>query len=102
MPVTGSTPITAPMLITAWLVIHMVMPTANRLPNRSGAPVAARSPYQARAKNRARRTTAPIRPSSSPTTEKMKSVWALGSVPYFSPAAAQAQAEDVPGTQPDQ
>ncbi len=28
--------------------------------------------------------TAPTRPSSSPTTEKMKSVWAFGSVPHFS------------------
>ena len=83
MPVTGRTPMTAPMLITAWLVIQVVMPTARRLPNRSGARVAARRPNQARAKNRPRSTTAPTRPSSSPTTEKMKSVWALGRSPHF-------------------
>ena len=59
MPVTGSRPMTAPMLITAWLVIQVVMPTAIRLPNRSGARVAARSPNQARAKNNESSTTAP-------------------------------------------
>ncbi len=37
MPVTGSTPTTAPTLITAWLVIQTVIPTASRLPKRSGA-----------------------------------------------------------------
>ena len=83
MPVTGSTPITAPTLMTAWLAIHVVIPTASRLPKRSGARVAARSPNQARAKNATRSMTAPNRPSSSPTTEKMKSVWALGRRPHF-------------------
>ena len=83
IPVTGRSPTTAPMLITAWLVTQVVTPTASRLPNRSGARVAARSPYQARAKKSPRRRTAPTRPSSSPTTEKMKSVWALGSRPHF-------------------
>ena len=37
MPVTGSTPITAPMLMIAWLVIQVVTPTATRQPKRSGA-----------------------------------------------------------------
>ena len=45
--------------------------------------MAARNPYQARRKNRPSTMTAPTRPSSSPITEKMKSVWALGSRPHF-------------------
>src|ERR1019366_10303470 len=49
IPVTGSRPITAPMLITAWLVIQQVAATASRAPKRSGARLAARNPYQARA-----------------------------------------------------
>ena len=42
IPVTGRTPMTAPMLMTAWLVIHVVTPTATRQPKRSGARLAAR------------------------------------------------------------
>ena len=44
MPVTGSSPTTAPMLMTAWPTIHTVMPAASSTPNRSGARNAARMP----------------------------------------------------------
>ena len=53
IPVTGSSPMTAPMLMTAWLVIQHVAATASSAPKRSGARPAARSPYQASAPNRA-------------------------------------------------
>ena len=78
IPVTGSTPITAPTLMIVSDVIQATMASASRPPNRSGARVAARSPNQASAPSRASTATAPTSPSSSPMTEKMKSVWALG------------------------
>ena len=47
-------------------------------------------------------STAPTKPSSSPTTEKMKSVWALGRIPHFSAATAQSEAEEVARPQADE
>ena len=38
MPVTGSTPMTAPMLMTAWLVIQVVTPTATQAAEAVGGP----------------------------------------------------------------
>ena len=51
-PVTGSTPTTAPMLITAWPTTHTVAPAASNAPNRSGA----RRPRCALRAHRTRRT----------------------------------------------
>lgn len=42
MPVVGRVTVTAPMLITAWAVIQVVMPHARSDPNRSGARSATR------------------------------------------------------------
>ena len=102
MPVTGSTPMTAPTLITAWLVIQVVMPTARRLPNRSGARVAARRPNQARAKNRPRSTTAPTRPSSSPDHREDEVGVGVGQEAPLLPAAPESQTEDVARAQADE
>ena len=102
MPVTGSTPMTAPMLITAWLVTQVVTPTASRLPKRSGARVAARSPYQARAKNRPRSTTAPDQAELLPHHREDEVGVGVGQrAPLLAPAA-QAQAEEVARSEADQ
>ena len=51
MPVIGSSPHTAPMLITACPTIHAVMPAARSAPNRSAARAAARMPSTANPAN---------------------------------------------------
>ena len=84
IPVTGSTSITAPMFMTAWLTIQHVMPIATSIAKRSGALRAALSPSQPRPRNRPRTKSAPTSPVSSPITEKMKSVCGLGRRPHFS------------------
>ena len=78
MPVTGRRPTTAPTLMTVSAAIQATSATASRPPKRSGARAAARSPNQTKATRRPSTQSAPTRPSSSPITEKMKSVWALG------------------------
>ena len=45
---TGSSPTTAPMLITACPTIHAVMPAASSMPKRSGARSATRTPTTAK------------------------------------------------------
>ena len=82
MPVTGSTPTTAPMLISVSAASHATRPTANRPPNRWRDRVAARIPNQTKAPSSSRTRAAPMKPNSSPMTEKMKSVWALGRKPH--------------------
>ena len=84
IPVTGRRPSTAPMLITASVAIQATRPAASSIPNRSGASSAALKPFSASAPNRSITAKAPMIPSSSPITEKMKSVWALGRLPHFS------------------
>ena len=84
MPVTGRTPTTAPMLITVSLASQATRPTANRPLKRSGERVAARRPNQMKAPNSASTSAAPMKPNSSPITEKMKSVWAFGRNPHCS------------------
>ena len=51
-PVTGSSPTTAPMLITAWPTSQAVIPAATRPAKRSVARQAIRMPTRARARNR--------------------------------------------------
>ncbi len=83
MPVTGSSPTTAPMLITACAITHTVTPAASSEPNRSGAGIAMRTPSTANTANRPSTRKHPIRPSSSPMMAKMKSVCALGRKFHF-------------------
>ncbi len=78
IPVTGSTPTTAPMLIKVSAATHATSPRASRAPYRSTEVVAARMPSHKKAPRRTSTVNAPTMPSSSPMTEKMKSVWALG------------------------
>jgi hypothetical protein len=73
-PVMGRTPITAPMLTTAWTTIHAVSPAAARRANRSGTRRAIRSPAKASPPYRKVTHTVPTRPSSSPMMAKMKSL----------------------------
>jgi hypothetical protein len=78
IPVTGSTPTTAPMLIMVSLATQATSPMASRPPKRSEERVATRIPNHTKVPSSRRTATAPTNPSSSPITEKMKSVWALG------------------------
>ena len=73
-PVMGRTPITAPMLTTAWTTIHAVMPVAARRANRSGTRLAIRSPAKASPPYRTVTHSVPMSPSSSPMMAKMKSL----------------------------
>ncbi len=82
IPVTGSTPTTAPTLMTVSAPTHATNPSASSAPKRSTDCVAARTPSQRKAPRSASTTTAPAMPSSSPMTEKMKSVCALGRKPH--------------------
>ena len=77
-PVTGSTPTTEEMLMLACRTSQAVIDAASRRPKMSAAPIAMRMPSSARPAKPRSRTSAPIRPSSSPTIAKMKSVSALG------------------------
>ncbi len=83
MPVTGSTPTTAPILIKVSLANQATSPTASIPPNRWGERIAARMPNQTKEPSSTRTSAAPMKPSSSPMTEKMKSVCALGRNPHW-------------------
>ena len=101
-PVTGSMPMTAPMLMTACPTIHAVMPAASS--SRSGRGPAARSGRRARrgARTGRRRARVPTRPSSSPMMAKMKSVWALGRKPHLARLAPRPTPASVPGAEGDE
>jgi hypothetical protein len=70
MPVTGSSAVTYPMLITACPQIHTVAPPAASRTNGSALRREMRMPVNANSANSARTATHPSRPSSSPITEK--------------------------------
>ena len=99
-PVTGSSPITAPILMNAWLTIQQVMPMARKRPKRSGARAAVRIPRKASAPKRPTTRRLPIRPSSSPMMAKMKSVWALGRKPHFARLAPRPTPQRWPEPKP--
>ena len=82
IPVTGSTPTTAPTLMRVSAATHATSPRASSAPKRSGDCTAARMPSQMKPTRRPSTKTAPTMPSSSPMTEKMKSVCALGRKPH--------------------
>jgi hypothetical protein len=74
---------TAPMFTNACTQNQAVTPVASSSPKRSGACRAIRMPTIPRTTNSATTATAPIRPSSSPITAKMKSEWAYGRNPHL-------------------
>jgi cell division protein FtsW len=74
----GSSPTATPMLTTAWSTIVVVKPSARCEAKGSGWRQAMRMPPTARTANATSTESAPTRPSSSPITEKTKSVCAPG------------------------
>ena len=70
----GSNASTTPMLRAACTTIMEVAPAASRAAKTSGARRAARRPRQATTAKPASTAMAPMKPSSSPTIAKMKSV----------------------------
>ena len=74
MPVIGTRLATTAMLTHAWKQSHIVMPVASNAPVASCARSAMRTPRNARARKSRTMTSAPARPSSSPSTAKMESV----------------------------
>src|SRR5262245_5889574 len=77
-PLVGSAPSATPMLSSPCTTMRLVNPKARSEPNSSGWRAAMRRPRNATSAKSARTTPAPTRPSSSPITEKMKSVCAAG------------------------
>ena len=78
MPVTGMMPIVMPTLTSTWKASIEVMPVASRRPNVSPASRAVTTPRQSTMRYKSSRNVTPMKPSSSPTTAKMKSVWFSG------------------------
>ncbi len=78
IPVTGMSPVTAAMFITAWTPIMIVRPPATSLANRSEADNAILIPAHTSTPNAAMTEMVPSSPSSSPMIAKMKSVCAAG------------------------
>ncbi len=78
MPVIGTRLATTAMFTHAWKQSHMVMPIASSAPVESSARSAIRTPRKASARNSRTITSAPARPSSSPSTAKIESVYGCG------------------------
>ena len=73
----GMIPTVMPMLTKDWNRNQIATPEATSMPNRSSARVAMRRARMTTTPSRATTTIAPTKPSSWPTTVKMKSVlWA--------------------------
>ncbi|PLC13007.1 hypothetical protein AUQ48_13220 [Kocuria flava] len=70
-PMTGSTPVTIPMLMNAWPTSQVTTPAVARRTKGSRARRMTRAMARAMSANRARISTVPSRPSSSPMIEKM-------------------------------
>ncbi len=77
-PVTGSMPVTPPMLMMACTAIQAVMPPASSWLKRSAARSDVLTPRYRMARNSPITPITPMRPSSSASTAKMKSVWDSG------------------------
>ena len=84
MPVTAQPPTTDATLMAASRQIHAVIPVARARAAGSGARWAMRTAAKRNQTKRASTQSVPMRPSSSPTIVKMKSVCGLGSSPHFS------------------
>ena len=66
MPVSGSIPIIAPMLMSASTVTHVTMPTTSMVPNVSGAPRATAMPRRAKHANAMTTSDPPTAPTPQP------------------------------------
>src|SRR5690606_28680343 len=84
MPVTGSRPITVPMLTRACSTIQTVTEVAARRANGSRVRSATRRPAYPRTPNSPTTTRVPTSPNSSPMIAKMKSLSGWGRKPHFS------------------
>ncbi len=78
MPLVGISPSTTLMLTNACTAIIVVRPSATNEPNVSSARSAIRRPRHAIRQKQIRTPVAPMSPSSSPMTAKMKSVCGSG------------------------
>ena len=70
-PITGSTPITVPMLMIAWPSTQASTPPVAMVTNRSSLVMASRNRPTPSAAKRTRTARVPARPSSSPMVAKM-------------------------------
>lgn len=84
MPVSGTSAATTAMFIQAWNTIHTVTPVASNAPVMSGAESAMRVPLNAMTRKSSTTLSVPSRPSSSPRTAKIESVYGAGRNPNFS------------------
>src|SRR5262249_43722098 len=77
-PLVGRRPTTTPRLTRAWVVSIAVIPIAASAPKGPATRRAMRMPRHSSRPNRATVSTAPTKPSSSPTIAKMQSLWGPG------------------------
>ena len=77
-PLVGMSPITTAAFRIAGTVSSEVVPNANKSAKRDDARRAIRVPEIRSAANAPSTKSAPIKPNSSATSERMKSVWASG------------------------
>lgn len=78
IPVSGAMPRTVPRLIAAWAQTSVPIPAARRLPNGSRQRSAIESAAYPKAAYAVITAATPTRPSSSPMTARIMSVWASG------------------------
>ena len=78
MPVIGTSEATTAMFTQAWKQSQIVTPVARSAPVASSARSAMRTPRNASARKSRTMTSAPARPSSSPSTAKIESVYGCG------------------------
>ena len=69
---------TYPTLMNTWPITQAVAVAVSSLRNGSAERLAIRMPVKANTPNSPSRPAAPMKPSSSPTMAKMKSLWAFG------------------------
>ena len=74
----GMMPMVMPTLTNVWKMNQIATPDATSMPNMSSAIWAARIARNTTMPSRPTMTAAPTKPSSSPATVKMKSVWTEG------------------------
>ena len=84
MPVFGTSAATTAMFTQAWNTSQTVTPVASSAPVGSGAESAMRIPLNATTRKRTTTVSVPSRPSSSPSTAKIESVYGAGRKPNFS------------------
>ena len=101
-PVTGSMPVTAPMLTSACPTTQAVIPVAIRVPNRSGARRAARMPRTAKAPNRREHEQGADQPQLLADDGEDEVGVGVGQEAPLGPAGAQADPRHVPGAERDQ